>query len=69
MTTETNTKPIKRIYAVSKRDESDNRKSDWVEIGAEWSTSNPEITRISQNDAFVPLLATGSFDIVSKTVE
>jgi len=65
----TTTKPIKRLYAVSKRDQADTRKADWIEIGAEWATSNPSITRFTQNDAFVSLLATGNFDLVSKAVE
>ena len=70
MTQETNTtKPLKRIYAVSKRAPEDKRKADWIEIGAEWPTSNDGMTRFSQNDAFVPLLATGQFDIVAKVVE
>lgn len=71
MTQETNqtTKPLNRLFAVSKRAEDDKRKADWIEVGAIWSTSNPEITRVSQNDAFVPLMATGDFDLIVKAVE
>lgn len=69
MTQDANNKPLKRIFAVSKREEGDKRKADWIEIGAEWPTSNPGMTRLSQNDAFAPLIATGKFDIITKNIE
>lgn len=62
-------KPIRRVYAVSKRDQDDKRRADWFEIGAEWPTSNPSVNRITQNDGYVPLIATGRFDIVSKVMD
>ena len=67
--TNENPKPIKRIFAVSKRNENDKRRADWFEIGAEWPTSNPTVNRVTQNDGFVPLIATGQFEIVVKEME
>ena len=62
-------KPVKRLFAVSKREKGDKRSADWFEVGAEWATSNGSITSLSQNDAFMPLIASGQFDLVLKTID
>ena len=73
MTDKTNPapKPLRRLYAVSKRDEGDKRKANWFEIGAEWPTKADGITRFSLNDGFEPLMvmASGKFDLVVKTLD
>lgn len=62
-------RPLKRLYAVSKREKGDESKADWFEIGAEWPTKTDGITRFSQNDGFEPLMASGKFDLVAKTLD